>query len=200
MSDFGLKVVEHKKSQNAKREKNRIAQQKHRQKKKDSIKKMMTILQKVKLAAAENDIGQVQELVKTPTIVLPVELPPTSVPCQEQGSCLELEELFSVASDSSCPAEGVVSVEVETSALDESTVIRQDESPLPLPSSAFDVIGPGPQPFFQPPMDPFFWDMGSLLPPPFHMQYFDTQSALPLFPPMASTNHWQSYPAIMAGM
>lgn len=54
-----------------KREKNRIAQQRHREKKKNSTAKLMVTLQNVKLAATRNDINRIQELVKSPSILLP---------------------------------------------------------------------------------------------------------------------------------
>ncbi|KAF5121038.1 hypothetical protein E5D57_013374 [Metarhizium anisopliae] len=198
MSEFGSKVAEHKNTQNAKREKNRIAQQKHRQKKKDHINKMMTILQKVKLAAAENDIGQVQELVKTPTIILPVQSTLTSGPGQEQdqGSSLEMEELFSIAGASCSPQ---LHTEVEASQMVDSGMIEQAETPGSLASTTYDMTGLVSQSFFQPSMDPLFWDMGSLLPPS-QMPYFDTQSPWHLLPPVVPPNPWQGYPAIMAGM
>lgn len=68
-----------------KREKNRIAQQRHRAKKKSNTAKMMVTLQEVKLAATKNDINRIQELVKSPFILLSTTSPSTSTTLQRSS-------------------------------------------------------------------------------------------------------------------
>ncbi|EXU95709.1 hypothetical protein X797_011224 [Metarhizium robertsii] len=234
MSASESKVAELERAQKLRREKNRIAQQKHREKRKKDIEKktkdvakMMTILQKVKLAVTLNDIGQIKELVKSPTIPLPVESSSVST-SREKTPYIDVEKLFPAADDSSSSQP---SVEVEATRTVENAVVEQElaqpsypkddssslitqnsldtqpslsaQSSLGTQSNLGTQNGLATQSFFQPTMDPFFWNMANMF-PSFQMPYFDTQSPLHLLPPIAMPNPWETpwegYPAIMAGM
>lgn len=196
MSQSGSEANVLERLQTVRREKNRIAQQKHREKRKNNIKKMMTILQKVKLAATKNDIGQVQLLVSSPTIVLPAELSPTSVPSLP-ANCTELEDIFPAQIDCFSSPKSTVEVVTSTTTGD-GAIVEQSSNAAALPPMDEMVSLTTPN-FFQPSMDPLFWNMGSLF-PAYQLPYLDPQTSLQLLQPLGIPNHWESYPAIMAGM
>lgn len=195
MSQSGTKRAESERTLRLKREKNRIAQQKHREKKKNDIKKMMTILQNVKLAATRKDIRRIQELVKSPTILLPVESSPANIP-HPSPTFLDMEELFPVADDSSSSSQPLGEVQAGTVA--ESTAVVRHASPQSC-AKVDNFSSLETENFFQLPMDPFYWNMANML-PPFQVPFFDTQSPLQILSPVAMPSPWESYSAIMAGM